>query len=64
MKKIYTIALFVFALSLVFTSCTKDDVYRPGGPDTELNAGEDGSIPIDPITEPDDDTEPHDDKGS
>lgn len=63
MKKNYIFALFIFALSLVFTSCTKDDVYRPGGPDTELNAGEDGTDPIDPITEPDTDDDPKDEKG-
>ena len=57
MKKIYIFALFIFALSLVFTSCTKDDVYRPGGPDTELNADGDGTDPIDPITDPDDEDE-------
>jgi hypothetical protein len=58
MKKftIYTLFLSLFAIG--FTSCQKDDIYRPGGPNSELNAEGDGSDenPDDLIVDPDDPT--------
>ena len=66
MKKFYIITLFLFVLSIGFTSCQKDDLYRPGGPDSELNDGE-GDDPVNPddlIVDPDGDNEDDDkDKG-
>jgi hypothetical protein len=38
MKKIYIYSLFIIALSTVFASCQKDELYRPGSADTQLNA--------------------------
>ena len=62
MRKFYILTLLVCALSIGFASCTKDDLYRPGGPDSELRNGDgengtdlDGGI-VDP--ESDDDDEP------
>ena len=49
MKNIYKITLFLFVLAIGFTSCQKDDLYRPGGPDSELNDGD-----TDPVDNPDD----------
>jgi len=46
MKKFYIITLFLFVLSIGFTSCQKDDLYRPGGPDSELNDGEGDTPPV------------------
>ena len=54
MKKFYIITLFLFVLSIGFTSCQKDDLYRPGGADSELNEGDDGTTdPDDLIVDPD-----------
>ena len=39
----YILTLLVCALGLGFASCTKDDLYRPGGPDSELRNGGDGN---------------------
>ena len=53
MRKIYTYTLFIVALSFGFASCQKDDLYRPGGNDTELN-NDTGDEIDDPIVDPDD----------
>lgn len=37
MKKFNYLALFIIAITLSFASCTKSDLYRPGGPESELN---------------------------
>ena len=64
MKKFYIITLFLFVLSIGFTSCQKDDLYRPGGADSELNDGE-GDDPVNPddlIIDPTDGNGDDDDK--
>lgn len=60
MKKINYVALFIVAIALSFASCTKSDLYRPGGPESELN--NDG-VTVDspdetPIIIPSDDDDP------
>lgn len=57
MKKFNIYALLIVALTLSLASCTKDSLYRPGGPETELNVNGDTPIvdPDDPgIVDPDD----------
>ena len=56
MRKFYILTLLVCALGLGFASCTKDDLYRPGGPDSELRNGDgDNDRPTgdDDIVDPD-----------
>lgn len=63
MRKIKIYALLIVALSFGLASCQKDDLYRPGGPNSELNADGDNEAPIgDPITDPDSE-QPEKDKG-
>ena len=50
MKKIYTYALFIIALSFAATSCQKEELYRPGGTDTQLNI--DSGTPTNPVVDP------------
>ena len=45
MKKFNIYALFIVALTLGLASCTKDNLYRPGGAETELQ--NDSTIPTD-----------------
>jgi hypothetical protein len=49
MKKFNILALLIIAGTLSFASCTKSDLYRPGGANSELNA--DGAT-IDNPTDP------------
>lgn len=50
MKKFYIYSLFIIALSFAATSCQKEELYRPGGADTQLNA--DPETPPDPVVDP------------
>lgn len=50
MKKFNYLALFIIAITLSFASCTKSDLYRPGGPESELNY--DGATVEDPADNP------------
>ena len=66
MKKFNIYALFIVALTLGLASCTKDNLYRPGGAETELQ--NDPTIPIDdniidPIDEDEEVPPPKKDKG-
>lgn len=49
MKKFNILALFIIAITLSMASCTKSELYRPGGADTTLNA--DGSTIDNPVDE-------------
>lgn len=40
MKKFNILALLLIAGALSMTSCTKSELYRPGGADSTLNADE------------------------
>jgi hypothetical protein len=55
MKKIYIYSLFIIALSFAATSCQKEELYRPGGADTQLNSGSETTPNpvIDPIVDED-----------
>lgn len=69
MKKFNIYALFIVALTLGLASCTKDNLYRPGGADSELNVDgttttPDGENIIDPIDGDDEDDESDTKKGN
>ena len=54
MKKFNIYALFIVALTLGLASCTKDNLYRPGGADSELNVDGTTTPSGDNIVDPDD----------
>lgn len=49
MKKFNILALFIIAITLSMASCTKSELYRPGGADSTLNA--DGATIENPMDE-------------